>query len=200
MRPRTTRSLRVLDVMLLDGSGMGLYQYTARGLFRGWFWPAEQGLPADRARWAFWGVAVSLHACTWLVPFAAAWSLLLPILRARPPRPPWRRVWRQPGMLACLAAGLGLLWGAAAYAAVSAIAWALPPRPLPPYHWLQHFLAHGLFVYVGVAVAVAWVSLLVSGRWRRPADALDRLGRVVGATWLIIGFAWSVWVYLDLLM
>jgi hypothetical protein len=157
-------------------------------------------MPKDPARLAFWAIAVSHHFCTLLVPFAAAWTLLLPLLRIRSPRPSWRRLWRQPGMAACFAAALSLAWGGAAFAAITAITWALPPRPLPADRWLQAFLAEGLFIYVGVTVAVVWALLIVSGRWRRPADAIDRVGLVVGVLWIVIGFSWSVWKYLDLLL
>jgi len=45
-----------------------------------------------------------------LIPVVAP-STFLPIaLRMRSPRPSWRRIWRQPGMAACLAAVFGWCW------------------------------------------------------------------------------------------
>jgi hypothetical protein len=56
-----------------------------------------------------------------------------------------------------------------------------------------------VFMYVGVAVATAWLAQYLSGRWRRSADWIDTLGRLVGAAWLLIGMVWTLHEYLSLL-
>ena len=87
----------------------------------------------------------------------------LVVLRLRRPRPPWRRLVRQPGAVACATAIVSFL---VAYDLHSL----LDPYP-------------ALFV-VGPAVATAWLVLIVSRRWRAERGWIDRAGRVVGAAWI----------------
>ena len=77
---------------------------------------------------------------------------------------------------------------------------AWPPAPKPIDRWMQALLAEGIFMYVGLAVAAAWLSMLVAGRWRPPTDALDRIGRVVGGLWIVVSLEWTAWRYIDLLL
>ena len=72
-------------------------------------------------------------------------------------------------------------------------------RTITLFHWVQKYLSDGVFMYVGLAVAATWISLWISGRWRRSADWIDFMGRVVGVLWIVIGFVWTVRAYLDLL-
>ena len=44
-------------------------------------------------------------------------------------------------------------------------------------------LAH----HAGWAVAVSWLMLAISGRWRAEPSWVDRWGRVLGCTWIFIG-------------
>ncbi len=54
-------------------------------------------------------------------------------------------------------------------------------------------------MYVGLAVAVTWIFQVMTGQWRRPVDLFDRLGRVVGLAWILIGAAWALREYLGLI-
>ena len=45
-------------------------------------------------------------------------------------------------------------------------------------------LVASLSAPAGLAVAVAWLGLAASGRWRPQASWIDRLGRGLGATWI----------------
>jgi hypothetical protein len=53
-------------------------------------------------------------------------------------------------------------------------------------------------MYVGLAVAATWGTLILSGRWRRSADWIDTMGRVVGTLWIVIGLIWSLREYMEL--
>jgi hypothetical protein len=51
-------------------------------------------------------------------------------------------------------------------------------------HW--HFLRP----QITWCILGAWLSIAAARRWRRPIDALDRLGRWLGAGWLAL-MLWS---------
>jgi hypothetical protein len=88
------------------------------------------------------------------------------MLRLRRPRPPWRVLLVQPGMVAALAMVFGLLWVTG----------------------LVHILLPGLmdaftmpWIAVGGSVAVAWVALVLLRRWKAERGWVDRMGRLMGA-------------------
>ena len=58
-----------------------------------------------------------------------------------------------------------------------------------------YFSVHAarLAVPCGYAVAAVWTFLAVSGRWRNERSWIDRFGRILGATWILlaIGTAFS---------
>src|SRR5262249_44029448 len=107
------RKMTLLEAILLVGSaaiGMGAFQYARRAWFRGWIWIADHG-PPDFNTWTTLQVIVTCSdLVVFLIPLVAPWTLLLIALRMRPPRPSWRRIWRQPGMAACLAVLVGWCW------------------------------------------------------------------------------------------
>jgi hypothetical protein len=93
-------------------------------------------------------------------------------LRLRRPRPPLRDLLRQPGVVAGLAMVFGLFWGTGALLVL------FPEK-------VDAMTAAP--TAVGVAVAVAWGVLALSGRWRAEAGWVDRMGRLLG--WAAIGTA-----------
>jgi hypothetical protein len=203
MSHKSRRMPTLLDAILLVGSaaiGLGMFQWAHRSMFQGWIWMLDDGLPA-RGDWMAINLVVTCtDTMVLFIPLAAPWTFLLLLLRGRPPRPCWRRIWRQPGMAACLAALLGWIWSLlAVLVAFDATQVARTNRTITLFHWVQKYLSDGVFMYVGLAVAATWISLWISGRWRRSADWIDFMGRVVGVLWIAIGFAWTVRAYLDLL-
>ncbi len=172
MEGRRSRRLSILDVLVLIGA-------TALGL--GWMrssmetiraWHDTPDYPRDAWR-------------TGLCGFLIVWAAALLILRLRPPWPRFRRTARRPGTAVC-----------AAVLMVAAIQLALGLEEA----WLGHpedsYFA-GVFRSLdprnfAMAIAGAWL-VAASGPRRRPApDAIDRLGRAVGAAWLVVTtlFAW----------
>jgi hypothetical protein len=193
--------MTLLDGIFLVGSaaiGMGAFQIARRSLFEGWIWIMVQGLP-DFQTWDAMNVIVQCSDLTvFLIPLAGPWTLLLLVLRMRPPRPSWRRIWRQPGMAACLAALFGWCWsGLALLLAMDAGLVARSNRFHPPEAWAQKCLADEVFMYVGLAVAAVWIVQFLSGRWRRSADWIDLMGRLVGILWIVIGLVWTVREYIE---
>ena len=203
MSPKSRRMPTLLDAILLVSSvaiGLGTFQWAHRSMFQGWIWMLDHGLPAPGDWRAINIVVTCSDAMTLLIPIAAPWTFLLLVLRMRPPRPRWRQIWRQPGMAACLAVLVGWCWSLlAVLLAFNATHVARPNRTLTQFHWTQKYLSDGVFMYVGLAVAAVWAHLWISGRWRRSADWIDFMGRIVGALWIAIGFVWAVRAYLDML-
>jgi hypothetical protein len=197
--------MTVLDATLLVGSaavGLGMLQWVGRSLFQGWTWTQiiDRGVP-DLHTLSANGVALTASDVTvFLIPIVAPWTILLILLRMRSPRPGWRRIWREPGMAACLAALLGWCWsGLGLILALDVAYLARSNRALPPGRWAQEYLADEVFMYVGLAVAAVWTVQYLSGRWRRSADWIDTMGRVVGVLWIVIGLVWTMREYLGLL-
>jgi hypothetical protein len=94
------------------------------------------------------------------------------ILRLKRPRPPLRAAILQPGLAACAAVVVGFL---------VLLPFALLDIPGP---------AGGAIAMTGqfllaFAPLLAWIALIVKGRWKPEANWIDRLGRVLGILWTI---------------
>lgn len=94
------------------------------------------------------------------------WSLALPIVRLRKPRPPAVEALMQPGAIVGVAVAVGL-W------ARLTLEWA--------YVGIAQQLGESIW---GVGVALAWSFLVASRKWRAEASWMDRLGRAMGACWM----------------
>lgn len=126
------------------------------------------------------------------LPGAAMISLALGLIRLRRPRPSIRRIARQPGALACLAAvasavGLPLLMYLACLAA---------PRRVPGGDW-PLVIVLILPMQVGCSVAGAWLALAARRSWRPEPSWIDRAGRLLGLYWiaLIPAGLWVILIY-----
>ncbi len=61
------------------------------------------------------------------------------------------------------------------------------------------YVGENTFQFIGLAVAATWLALAIGGRWRKSDDSIERLGRVVGACWIVIGLIWTIREYFALL-
>lgn len=149
---------------------------------------------------AFWMMKVTVHAppgfdlrstvMTDVNILVLAMSVLVVACRLTPPRPLRAALFRPPGVAACLAAILAAFCTLAYYSADlfhlgrgAAVAASMGSR------------ATGLAA-AGAVVAV-WTSMRLDGRWAPEPSSIDRLGRIVGAAWIIlslVGPAISFWV------
>jgi hypothetical protein len=119
------------------------------------------------------------------------WTLALPIMLLRYPRPRWRRLNRQTGMSACVAAMAGMvICAAVASCGLILQLWVDGRAWLSPNSWNRFF--DGLIVYAGISVAAVWGTQVLTGFWRPSRDWGDRLGRSLGCLWLVAGFVFSV--------
>lgn len=97
-------------------------------------------------------------------------------LRLQRPRPRLGTLVRQPGFAACSA-------GAAAFAA--GLLTTIATRSIMGSgHTAAYFWA-ACAGWGDSMVPGAWIFLALSGRWRARADWIDRLGRVLGAFWIV---------------
>jgi hypothetical protein len=98
----------------------------------------------------------------------------LAAMRLRWPRPPLRVVLLQPGFIAFEACAVcaSLTYGTMKV-------------------WPDSALEKALVLACALAVPLAWGVLLATRRWRPEPRLIDRLGRLLGATWWI-----SSWVAL----
>lgn len=149
---------------------------------------ASNGLPL--LQWTPEGLLLVLTQGTlYTAPLMLMLMLALVILRRLRPEASWRTLGREPGLTACLAAGLGL--GVAALM-VAPLALLEPWRsallsgrlPWPGGRALIWWLAVVLPL-LGSAVGSAWMALYLNGQWRPRPTWIDRAGRLCGAYWLV---------------
>jgi hypothetical protein len=122
-----------------------------------------------------------------LLPCMAAWTAAFLVTRLRGPRPRRRRLVLQPGLVAAVAAlstlafESALLIGSASFD--GRFRWAGPDR-------ISDFVANAIVLlahHAGWAVAVSWLTLGLIGHWRPEPSWVDRWGRLLGVTWIVIG-------------
>jgi hypothetical protein len=137
-------------------------------------------------------------------PFLTAWTLALPILGYRRPRPPRRLLARQPGIAACGIATLvlsvqlsAILLGWAVARSWTALSLWLPPSVWPfrvPTPDTSPLLDLWRSIHVGFlesswaahGIAGAWLIMALGGWWRPERSAIDRLGRALGTGWIAV--------------
>ncbi len=156
-----------------------------------------------------------------LLPIVLSSVLLLPatfgvfVMRLRPPRPRRARLILQPGMAAACAVGIVCAFQSLVTAVTFARhAYGPGPRGISyspsillggfrwsfvhfsPELWFgsRHFpmFAANLTFACGLAVAVVWIILWLSGLWRGERSWIDRLGRVLGMLWIAISAIVSI--------
>ena len=121
-----------------------------------------------------------------VIPGLVAWTVACLLLRLRRPRPPWRRLSRQPGTMACLIATVAI----GLSAAFGAIGWVMEDQRDDAMEWLA---VQSLAVppQAGAAVFWCWVTMALSGRWRPEPTWLDRLCRLLGLAWLTMALLFT---------
>ncbi len=188
--PSTTAPARRFT--LLDGMiGVAATAVALPGTRR--LWEALEGpvadLPVEIAGGVARGMIREVGAVLLIlsVPAAAAWTVALIPLRMKRPRPPRRRLVRQPGLVATVAASITLATSGLVAAAVGAMGNRAPGGN--SFFWLNDrptsylVLVPGL---AGAAVLGSWLTLIVGGRWRAEPSWPDRLGRLLGLYWIAL--------------
>jgi hypothetical protein len=182
MPDRAGRRFKVLDAMILVAAtaiGLALTQRLSPGTLTLSYDPigpmsARWGSPWTARDWALWAVKTSLNRYHYFLPLVATLTLTVLSLRMAPPRPRRARLFRQPGVVACLAAvcGLGLWVPLPAILAMRATRREDPPLAL-------------FAIAAASAVGASWLILWMGRRWRAEAGWIDRAGRALGVVWLV---------------
>jgi len=147
--------------------------------------------------WDLW-YDLSLHAknavvLAYLIPALLVGSLALSWFWLQQPRPRWRKRISYPGFAATLLTSLMFL-AQIVFFALSELLSLLPidhreleVRPHTT-HWdLRWFLGSlSVFADTGLLVLGGWVLLRLAGLWHAQAIWSDRLGRLLGAGWIIV--------------
>ena len=179
-------SMRELDRFTLSDA-MGLVAASAVGvaLARSFY---EQDASLGPIQYRSWVYLTALL----VMPFTAAlaWSRL---------RRPWtaRRLAREPGAVALLAAAISV----ALIFLEEVLSVALPGPPGTRSirnSWSPVVGSAGwLAVLPGPMVLVAWSTQWLAGRWRPGPGWIDRAGRALGMTWIVL-YALRAWVLFHL--
>jgi len=141
---------------------------------------------------------------TWVPLWLAPGTVALLVSSLRQPRPRLRRLARQPGFVASVAATSILATGGLMIFLVLVV------RLLPSwrfdywraFYWPLFFrCAFDLRLpnLMGAAVAGAWLMLFLNGRWHPEKSWLDRLGQILGCCWIalfLINCFLGPWFYL----
>jgi hypothetical protein len=133
-----------------------------------------------------------------LLPFVLTGSMALGMLRLRKPRPPLRRIFRQPGMATCTAVLVSTLFFLAACLGLLLVG----GDPVPIGYIFEHaeiylkpvwYAATGRF---GEVIAAVWIVLWLSRAWCSEPSWIDRAGRILGIYCVVNGvlFGWASWM------
>jgi hypothetical protein len=181
------RPITVFDLMVLTAAtaiGLSAVQFTLWGytLSAGHFTrPLWQPRYPSKA----WMLPVAERVVPFL-PCLAAWTGAFLVTRLRGPRPRPRRLVLQPGFVGAVAA-LSILAIESLLLFGSATIDGQFGRSSP--YMIATFVVNGVVLqahHAGWAVAVSWCTLALTGRWRPEPSWVDRWGRVLGCTWIIL--------------
>lgn len=117
-------------------------------------------------------------------PIVAVWTLTILVLTLSRRRGPVRRLACQPGFVACSSAALAILI-VGSLNLITLKVNTVDGLPLSVY--AQVYLGKALTfdrAECGIAVAAAWLTLFLGGRWRSRPDWVDWCGRVLGCFWI----------------
>jgi hypothetical protein len=128
-------------------------------------------------------------------PLLLVWSAAMIVLRLRKPRPNRRRLWSQPGLLACVAAISPFVWTAAILAAAhlahqARVSLRASPQPgdalfvLNGEQYVQ--IVMGEYTHATPAILLVWFAAWCYGSLRPERSWIDRAGRALAAAWIAL--------------
>jgi hypothetical protein len=198
--PQTTapqRRFRLVDTMMLVAAmaiGFGLLQSIGRAAKRSPYdWCLE--LFGQGSLYELWDYRNKVLVFSLLAtPLVAMITLAVIAIRFVGTRPRFRRLARQPGLVASCASSMAILFTGIPVivgARAAGASWDETSSMLAAEDEVW-----SATMYAGLAVFVSWMTLLVSGRCRAERSWVDRLGRSLGVYWIVAAFALSVAFFL----
>ena len=162
MRVRLVTPLKLVDLMVLTGAAAASFAL-ARAAQGGMFFNQHASI-------YLWFESSGICICFWM------WAVLG--LRLARPRPPFRRLARQPGILACIISlfsyGLGCIQvGTYSYNA-----------KLADVCGMALLLANG----TSFPIMIGWFTLAITRQWQPAPDWFDRAGRVLALYMIVVFF------------
>jgi hypothetical protein len=179
------RRFAIRDVLVLIAglaAGLALARATSPEITAG---QLRDAFLSPRGGWTLWhafGLTLELGVILFL-PFVAGWTPACLLLQLVGPRPPWRRLRRRPGFVACLIA-TAFVFVTLAVAAVCLATGILKAGMSSNRSFLVHVLG-GLLA--GFGVTTGWSTMRLCGTCRPAPEWPDRLGRLTGAIWVAVG-------------
>ena len=179
MTQHAPRRLKLVDlVILVAASAVGVFILKSAHEAR-----VENSVGLFNPPWSLW--------IGWEVaPFMISTAAGLLVARLLRPRPPWRRLFRQPGAIACLAM-LAHLAAGIVFSFGRSWVEVLKGRPGYPFT-VDPFMDAGMSS--GMEVALVWAVLALARAWRPEPSWIDRAGRCLG------GLAIVLWIAVSLLL
>ena len=181
------RKFTLSDAMVLVAAAAGAMTLARFGL----------SLPSHRSATApqYWIAPVRIRVDE-ISAFLLSWTLALLALRPARPRQRWSRLARQPGLAACYSTTVGFAFGLLHFVCfIGDVARSFKATGSRLDAWLYHSLLGGCSGMIATCIAMAWLTLRMSGRWQRDADWIGRAGSVLGWSWIALHLAMIVPVF-----
>jgi hypothetical protein len=141
----------------------------------------------------FWAAVVPVtYSIVKFWPVVAATTPALILLRLRRPRPPRRRLFAPPGVAACVAASVVMVFEVGERVLSRLVFTASLNTGTNRFDEIDAMnLAMGALgplssTVVGFGVAAVWVAMTLAGRWRPERSWIDWAGRALGFLWLAL--------------
>jgi hypothetical protein len=196
MRRESSRPFRILDgVVLIAATGVGLAGW------RFWFAVTDSGWDRLWPTGDLWKLERWLIAAQWAAPVASimllSWTGAVLLLRLGPGRPRRRRLWSQPGFLACVAVVLAFALKSVGVG-FDTVRWFLTTSParlsnvgygaVAGQSALMVFSNHpvGSQAKAGQIILLFWLVIWAGGRCRPEPSWIDRSGRALGVAWVCL--------------
>ncbi len=180
-RPPIKRPFRIVDLMVLVAATAVAFAIYRNGVRPGIAFTTFGG---NNEAWLFFW----MHQVTM---FPAIWSIAVFVIDFFDRRKRRRRVARHAGVIACCAASVAVVVSSLVSSSFYIVHYLEDMQAIPK------ILSHArqlhpppplgeapLEAFVGAGVLGAWSALVISRNWRTEPSGIDRLGRLLGVTWI----------------
>jgi hypothetical protein len=191
MGPTIPRKFTLLDAMVFIAATGIAFVPIRLFLWENWRFPEELSAPE------IWRTALEVNVS--LIPLALSLSVVVSLLGMKKPRPNLRRVYRKPGIAACIVAVVYSILSLLGYAVFLRFSHALDRGIFDDKNSVMLWIRIGMqpMFLVGGAVASIWIVMGLGGTWRADPSWIDRAGRALGIYWITtsVFFGWAFFLW-----